>query len=143
MQAWGKPDWNRLGSVIRETRSSKLVHRLFFGQADAALVNRNGYEVALGLNPQIGQRLQVLEAFSFKARSPHIGLFSARMPAEQREAVTRAALTLNDSVRGRQVLDIYMADSLVRTRVADLEPYRQLIETQRSLKAAAGNKGGR
>lgn len=146
LKAWGKADWERLGPVSRELRSSKLAHRMFFGQADAALLYRSGYEAALTLNPQISQRLNVLEAYSFKIRSPHIGLFSAQMRPEHRELITQAALRLNETARGRQVLQIYQADNIVRTQVRDLDPLRELLETRRALlsralgKAAAGRK---
>jgi hypothetical protein len=143
MKAWGKADWTRLGAVRREPRSVKLVNGLFFGQADAALIDRNAYEVAQALNPQIGQRLQILEDYTFKGRSPHIGLFSSRMRPEDREQITEAALKLNDTVRGRQVLDIYQADGMVRTSVKDLTPYRELVETHSMLAAAAKNKSRR
>lgn len=142
LKTWGKPDWKRLGTVSREQRSSKLAHRLFFDQADAALIYRNGYEAALALNPQLGHRLQVLDDYSLKIRSPHIGLFSAHMLAEHREAITKAALRLNETTRGRQVLQIYLADSLVRTSVKDLARFRELLETHRRLMAGAGKTGG-
>jgi hypothetical protein len=141
MKAWGKPDWNRLGPISRELRSGKLAHRLFFNQVDAALMLRSGYESALALNPQIGQRMQVLEEFTFKTRSPHIGLFSSQVRPEHRELVTQAVMKLNDTARGRQVLQIYQADSMVRTLVRDLEPYRELLETHRTLLARVGKTG--
>ncbi len=141
LKSWGKADWKRLGPVSRESRSSKLAHRLFFGQADAALIYRNGYEAALALNPQLGQRLQVMDDFSFRMRSPHIGLFSSRMRPEHREAITQAALRLNETARGRQVLQLYQADNLVRTTVMDLTPFRELQEAHRSLLVQSQKKG--
>lgn len=139
MKAWGgKPDWHRLGPVSHERRSGKLTHRLFFNQIDAALMFRSGFDAALALNPQVGQRLQVLEAYTFKIRSPHIGLFTSQVRPEQREQITQAAMKLNDTARGRQVLQIYQADSMVRTQVSDLDPYRALLETHRDLLARAG-----
>jgi len=141
MKAWGKPDWKRLGPITRELRSGKLTHRLFFNQVDAALMLRSGYEAALALNPQIGQRMEVLEDFTFKTRSPHIGLFSSLVRPEHRELITQATLKLNDTPRGRQVMQIYQADTMVRTPVHDLDPYRELLETHRTLLARAGKAG--
>lgn len=141
MKAWGKPDLSRLGPITRELRSSKLAHRLFFNQVDAALMLRSGYEAALAMNPQIGQRMQVLEDFTFKTRSPHIGLFSAQVRPENRELITQAVLKLNNTARGHQVLQIYHADALVRTQVQDLEPYRELLGTHRALLGRAGKAG--
>jgi len=140
LKAWGKADWKRLGLLSREQRSGKLAHRLFFGQTDAALIYRNGYEAALALNPQLGQRLQVLNDFSFRIRSPHIGVFSAQVRAEHREAITQATLRLNQTARGRQVLQIYQADDLVRTTLQELAPFRELIETHRQLLARSQAK---
>ena len=138
MKAWGKPEWSRLASVSRELRSSKLAHRLFFGQADAALILRNGYEAAVALNPQIEQRLRILDNYTLKIRSPHIGLFSAHVRPEYRETYTQGVMKLNDTARGRQVLQIYQADKMVRTPVSDLLPYKALLEEHSALKAAAG-----
>lgn len=146
LKAWGKADWARLGTVAREQRSSKLAHRLFFDQIDAAFIYRSGYEAAVALNPQVGQRLRVLEDYTFKTRSPHIGLFGARVTPEQRETIAKAALKLNDTARGKQVLQIYQADEMVRTRVSDIEPYYKLLATRRALLAAPrgdSRKGGR
>lgn len=146
MRVWGKPDWKRLGAVSLEQRSNRLVHRLFFDQADAALIYRNSYEAALALNPQLRQRLQVLDDYSLLIRSPHIGLFSTRIPPEQRESITRAAMQMNETARGRQILHIYHADSLQRTSIKDLELFRELLEehekllTQRAGKYTAGRK---
>lgn len=138
MKALGKSAATGSPSITREKRSSTLVHRVFFNQADAVLVRRNTYEAASALNPQIGQQLQVLEAYSFKGRSPHIGLFSSRMALHDAEAITRSAMTLGSTARGRQVLDIYNADSMVQTKVQDLEPFLDLLAQHRTLKDALG-----
>lgn len=147
MKAWGKADLARLAPIETEARSGKLVHRLFFGQADAALVLRNAYETAVALNPQVAQRLQVLEDYSFRMRSPHIGLFSAKVSPGDREAYTRGVIKLNETARGKQVLQIYQADRMVATGVADLTPFRELLASHRAYNLAstrpAGRKGGR
>lgn len=136
-QARGKIDWKHLAPPGREQRSSKLVHRLFFNQADAALIYRNGYEAALALNPQIDREVRVLEPYSLEIRSPHIGLFSTQVAPEHRKAISDAAMKLNGTVRGRQVLQIYQADSIVVTTVKELEPFEKLLQTHRALKPAA------
>ena len=143
MKAWGKPDVTRLAGIAHEKRSSNLVHRLFFNQADMALVNRNTFEAAVAMNPQVGQQVQVLDHYSFKGRSPHIGLFSARVTPQDAEAITRSAMTLDSTPRGRQVLDIYNAGGIVITSVRDLEPFQELLAQNRALKAAARGAAGR
>ena len=143
----GKLDPGRLAAIKKEKRSSALVHQLFFNQGDAALINRNAYEAALALNPQIGERVQVLDEFSFKGQSPTVGLFSSRVAPEHREIITQAAMKIDKTARGRQVMEIYQTDSMVVSKVSDLGPYRELMVTHRTLKAevaaAAAKKGNR
>ncbi len=136
MKAGDKQVKSTLDGSGREKRSVNLVHHLFFGKADAALIYRNAYEAALAMNPQIGQQLEVLDAYSFKGRSPHIGLFSSRVAPQDTQAITKGAMNLGSNARGRQVLDIYDADQMVVTKVQDLEPFRELLAENRALKAA-------
>lgn len=140
MKAWGVLDWSRIGPITRERRSGKLVNRLFFNTADAAFIYRSGFETAAALNPQIGQRLEALDAFSFKTRSPYIGLFTSRTLAGDREDFIRGALTINDTARGRQVLQIYQAERMGRTAVEDLRPYRELLAVHAALKTSGLKK---
>ena len=143
----GKLDPSRLASIKKEKRSSALILQLFFNQGDAVLINRNAYEAALALNPQIGERVQVLDEFTFKGRSPTIGLFSPQVAPEHREVITQAAMKIDKTVRGRQVMEIYQTESMVESKVSDLGPYRDLMITHRALKAeaaaAATRKGSR
>jgi hypothetical protein len=143
LRHWGKAGWARLGKIAYEERSSKLVHRLFFGQADAALVLRNAYETAVALNPQVARRLLVLDDYTVRIRSPHIGLFSAKVSPEDREEYTRGVIKLNESPRGRQVLHIYQADVMVRTPLADLAPFQELLAAYRSLRSAPHPSAGK
>lgn len=143
MKSGGKPDGSELANVFREKRSNALVHRLFFNQADVALVNRNSFEAALAMNPQVGQQMVVLDDHTFKGVSPHIGLFSSDVSQSDIDAITRSALTLGNTPRGRQVLDIYNADAMVKTKVEDLQPFWDLLALNRSLqKSLAPRKKG-
>lgn len=142
LKDWGRPGWDRLASLGSEQKSSKLVMDLFFGRADMALIELNAYEAALALNPQIGQRLQVLDAYTFKGKFSTVGLFSSKLPAEDRERIIESGLKLNGTPRGRQVLAIYHAEDMVRCNLDDLIPYRQLWQEHNALMAAYRRKGG-
>ncbi len=119
---------NGLAAIRKEKRSNSLVLQLFFNQGDAALINRNAFEIAQTMNPQIGERLEVLDAYTFKARASGTGLFSARVSPEHRDFITQAALKIGTTARGRQLLEIYQADTMVKTEVSDLNPYRELLD---------------
>ncbi|AWI78490.1 MAG: hypothetical protein CVU19_04855 [Betaproteobacteria bacterium HGW-Betaproteobacteria-13] len=129
---------NRLAAIKKEKRSNSLVLQLFFNQGDAALINRNAFEIARTMNPQIGERLEVLEAYTFEARASGTGLFSARISPEHRDFITQAALKIGTTARGRQLLDIYQADAMVKTDVSDLNPYRELLDAYAKLADKAG-----
>lgn len=137
MKTWRKAEESRFAALYRDKRSSNLVHRLFFDQSDAALVYRNTYEAALALNPQIEQRLQILDDYTFKGRSPYIGFFSSKLAPEHREVITAGAMKLNSTARGRQVLEIYKSDAMAPSKTQELEPFRELLATHRVLMAAA------
>lgn len=130
---------SRLAAIKKEKRSNSLVLQLFFNQGDAALINRNAFEIARTLNPQIGERLEVLDAYTFKARASGTGLFSARVSPEHRDVITRAALQIGTTARGRQLLDIYQADAMVKTEVSDLNPYRELLDAYLKLADKTGS----
>lgn len=131
-----KLDPARLTMIKREKRSSALVHQLFFNQVDAAMINRNTYEAALALNPQIAGRVQVLDEYTFAGTSSTVGLFSSRVAKEHRELITQAALKIDQTARGRQVMEIYQTDSMTESRVSNLAPYRDLMVKHRALLGA-------
>ncbi len=137
MKSGLRADFSQLAEVRRKRTGNKSVLDLFFDKADAALVYRNSFETAIALNPQVGQVLQVLEAYTFKTRSPFTALFSSRMRPEYRTLLMDSAMKSLDSPRGRQVLEIYHGEVFERSRVQDLEPYRQLLENYRALRATS------
>lgn len=141
LKTWGKLDEGRLASVSRDRRAVSTVHRLFFNQADAALVERNAFEAALALNGQIAQQLQVLEDLSFRGGPPHIGLFSSRMAPQHVTVFSKAVMGLGKTPRGRQIMDIYHSDTMVVSRVSDLDPYRRLLAQHRALLAKSAPPG--
>ncbi len=134
LSALGSTGPDQLGAITLEPRSSKLTHRLFFGQADVALVYRSGYEAALELNPQIGQKLQVLDAYTFKTRSPFIGLFGAHVDDDFREKLIKIILAVGETPRGRQVLQLYQGNVMARANVSEIAPYKALLDKRRLLK---------
>lgn len=136
MRAGLRSDLSQLRSVLRESRCNKQINQLFFGQADAALVYSSAFELATAMNPQIGQRLQVLDTYAFSIRSPYIGLFSASLSPAYRERITNAALLMDNSARGKQVLQVYHADVMERTSISDLQAFKLLLDEHKALRRA-------
>lgn len=126
---------SQLKAVSTQRKTSSLVLNLFFNRCDAALITRNAFEVAAELNPQIRQRLHVLDAYSFEQYRDNIGIFSSSVSPEDREAIIAAALKVEHTPRGRQLLEIYRTDRLILSHVSDLRPYRALLSTHNKLAA--------
>ena len=124
---------SQLKVVSTQKNANSLVLKLFFDQCDAALITRNAFELAAELNPQIRKRLQVLDAYTFDAYRDNIALFSSSVSTEDREAMIAAALKVENTPRGRQLLEIYRTDRLILSNVSDLHPYRDLLSTHNKL----------
>lgn len=118
----------------REKKSHQLILRVFFGQADLACVHNFSYQNALELNPQIQDKLQVI------ARLDNIpegaGFFHKNTPAEFREYVIRQAMTITDTVRGKQFLEMFKSDLVIRSTLEDLLPAQQLYVAHQRLLSA-------
>ncbi len=113
-----------LFQVGEEKRNSQTIHKVFFGQADAALVSISALHAANELNPQIRQRLHIL--LEWKTSSLGYGLMSARTDMALRDRVVKSAMQATNTVRGKQLLELFKTDFMDRVDVQELKPYWQL-----------------
>ncbi len=117
--------------VMRESRSQQQVLHVFFGKADAALVRGHPYDVAVEMNPQIQQRLHVLERIAIYPTA--LGLFGARVSASFREYVIGKVPEMERHPRGRQLLEVMQTDRVGRFPKSVLEPIRRLMREHEAL----------
>jgi phosphonate transport system substrate-binding protein len=128
------------GKVIASDKISKgVVLPVFFGQMDACLVTRAGFETLCELNPQLGRRLRVLAA------SPRVVTvlmaFHKDCPPEAKRRVTEALLSLHKSVPGQQVMTLFQTRRMVLRDIAALQGSIQLLHAAERVKAReAGGK---
>jgi ABC-type phosphate/phosphonate transport system substrate-binding protein len=118
--------------VQREKSGRQQVMKLFFGQVDAALVRGHVFEVAKELNPQIRDRIVVLETSRIYPSA--LGLFSSRVSLPFREYTINKATELNDYPRGRQLLSVMQTDRVGRVSLNLLEPIAGLLRENQSLR---------
>lgn len=118
----------RLGE---EKRDVLAIHKVFFGQADAALVSLNALLAAGELNPQVRQRLRVIA--EWRARSLNFGMMSMRNSEDYRVRVQRSALDVARGPRGRQILELFKTDHMERADRSDLQPYWELLKEYKDL----------
>jgi hypothetical protein len=121
----------KLFQLSEEKRDIQSIHKVFFGQADAALVRRSTLHTAIELNPQIATRLAVL--IDWKVRAISFGMMSTRSDPDYRRRVIRSAEEAAGTVRGRQIIELFKTDYMGRADKADLEPYWQLLREYREL----------
>lgn len=110
---------------------NQLLLKVFFGEADLTSVYQNFYETALELNPQLRTRLKVLAQMD---NVPAAGAFFRKDTQETfREKVILEALHMADKPRGKQLMEMFKCDRIVRSGVEDLMPAKQLFNARQRL----------
>jgi hypothetical protein len=113
-----------LFQTAEEKRDIQSIHRVFFGQADAALVSLGALQTARELNPQVARRIRVL--LEWKTSALSFGMMTARSSPEYRELVLRAALQAARTMRGKQILELFKVDYMEQVGKTELLPYWRL-----------------
>jgi ABC-type phosphate/phosphonate transport system substrate-binding protein len=122
------------GTITRVGKPARAVLPVFFGQQDACLTSRYGYELMVELNPQIGS---VLTAVTVSPALLHaIMVFDHQFSPDDRPAVLRALLSLQDTPRGQQVMSVFGIERLVQGSPADLVPSLDLLARLERLRPA-------
>lgn len=101
-------------SVDVVPKMDKAVLPVFFGQADACVITRKGFETMAELNPQIGRQLKILA--TSPAVVPAFLCFRRDYSSEVKEKILREITRWHLSPPGRQLLTIFQTDSIVEQR---------------------------
>ena len=110
---------------------NQLLLKVFFDEADLTSVYQNFYETALELNPQLRTRLKVLVQTD---NVPAAGaLFRKDTQETFKETVILEALRMVDKPRGKQLMEMFKCDRIVRSGVDDLIPAKQLFNARQRL----------
>ncbi|MBL4730971.1 MAG: PhnD/SsuA/transferrin family substrate-binding protein [Sulfurimonas sp.] len=113
-------------------KRKEAILKVFFKNADAALVTKKTFEFAKELNPQIGRSLKVIETTNIPAGN--FGFFRQGLDPHVRSELVSRALDIINSNRGRQILDIFQIDRVVETKVEELAPIEKLYNDYKILK---------
>lgn len=114
----------------------RAVIQLFFGKADAAVVTLNTFKLAKELNPQIGKKLRIMENSGIT--SSGLGFFRKGLDPKAKKLMIESALRLDSDVRGRQMLALFQTESIIETKLEDLQPIKKLYERYMRLSKKAG-----
>ena len=120
------------GTIKYARKAPQAVLGVLFRKYDACLVTRRAFETLAELNPQLGEELTVLR------RSPGFlrEILCGRRGQDvvQKEALLEGALRLQDHPRGRQVLELFRMENVVRFDPAYLETVIGLVKEHEGLK---------
>ncbi|MCC7374953.1 MAG: PhnD/SsuA/transferrin family substrate-binding protein [Verrucomicrobiales bacterium] len=116
----GLPSLDQLAASTKsEIKVSKAVLPVFFGNADACLVTRGGFDAMCELNPQVGKRLAVVATSA--EWIPAVFALRADYQSPSREGLIQGLKELHRSTPGRQVLTVFQSDRLEEADPALLE----------------------
>jgi len=133
-QNLGAPD-HFFQSFQTVPKASAAILPVFFGKADACIVDEVSLAVMSALNPQIARRLVVV-ARSEPLANAVVGLVPSHWPSRQLyDDVRRQFGLLEDEPAGRQLLLLFNYDRLVPYEPAQMENLRTLFRRFQRLKA--------
>ncbi len=115
------------GRIEPNIKLSAVVLPVFFGQAKACLVTRDGFQTMAELNPQVGRDLRVLE--KSPGVIPMVSFLRRDFRPHFRQNLIDAILNLNSSAAGRQILDLMQCGGVVILSPGALETSRELMQT--------------
>jgi len=128
-----------LGSVTTDTKSSRVVLPVFFGQADACLTSKRGFEMMCELNPQVARDLKLF------ASSPPVVVgfyvFRKNYQSVAREKVIRAMSSLRNSMARRQIATLFQFDELMVRDSSCLASALSILETAERGRGKPGGGG--
>jgi len=98
------------GPIIPDGKVSRVVLPVFFGQANACLTSKRGFDMMSELNPQVGRELRVVA--SSPAMVVNFYIFRKNYQNENREKFIKALLELRASPAGEQLAMLFQFNQL-------------------------------
>lgn len=130
LRVWAVPCQGAL-TQIEEKREISALHKVFFGQADAALVSVETLNLARELNPQIDSRVVVLQ--EWRSQGLVFGMLLPHADPAYRSLILRSIDAALKSVRGRQMMELFKTEQLDPVDGEALKPFRALAREYHEL----------
>jgi phosphonate transport system substrate-binding protein len=113
-------------SVTAESKISRVVLPVFFGQTDACLASKQGFDTMCELNPQVAKDLTVIAASVPLVVNLYI--FHKKFHGMSREKFAKVYMDVPSSPAGHQVATLFQFESLAMKDVTALGPALALLE---------------
>lgn len=123
---------NIVASVEQQKKASRIVLDIFFKKADAGIVYRHAYDVMVELNPDIANKIVILDQYPVKSRN--FSFFVAGYPFSQELSDVVVVSLFNSSPRAQQILSVFKTPVLTRCAVSELEEFDRFYANYMTLK---------
>lgn len=97
-------------SILSDTKVSKVVLPVFFGQAEACLTTRRGFDTMCELNPQVGKDLMAISTSPPMVLSLYI--FRKNYQSPYRQILIKALSGLRGTPAGQQLSTLFQFEEL-------------------------------
>jgi ABC-type phosphate/phosphonate transport system substrate-binding protein len=129
------------GSVSADSKYSRVVLPVFFGQADACLTSKQGFDMMCELNPQVARELIVVVG------SPPLVvefyIFRKGYQSVYRQRVIQALFNLSTSPAGQQLATLFHFDRLTVRDASSLASVLSLLERAERAHGRPGARSGK
>lgn len=125
--------------VTHDSKLSRVVLPVFFRQADACVVTREGFRTMSELNPQVGRQLKILA--QSPPLVPDLFCFREELVSPHRDRLLVEIGRIVETTVGRQTLMLFQSDDLEVRPASDLEAACALLDRHQLLSAAAREAG--
>jgi len=131
-----------LGVVTTDTKASRVVLPVFFGQADACLTTKRSFDTMGELNPQVAKDLTVIA--SSPALVVTFYIFRKNYRGLSQESFAKVYSDLPATAAGRQIATLFQFESLVVKDIGCLAPALAVLQAADRVhgrQGAGGRKG--
>src|ERR1035438_8147328 len=130
------------GPVVTDSKFSRVVLPVFFGQVDACLTTKRGFDTMCELNPQVARDLKVIAGSPLMVVNFYI--FRKNYQGVNREKLIKAILSLSGTVAGRQLATLFQFEDLGIRDAGCLASVLGVLDTAdraRGQRGTGGRKG--
>lgn len=128
-------------SLSVDSKYSRVVLPVFFGQADACLTSKRGFETMCELNPQVARDLKVIASSPPMVLSFYIFRKNYHSPSRQR--VIKAISSLRNTTAGQQLATLFQFEELALRDSACLTPALAILDAADRARGHRSPGGGR
>ncbi|HUA62229.1 MAG TPA: PhnD/SsuA/transferrin family substrate-binding protein [Verrucomicrobiae bacterium] len=126
------------GSVTQETKLARVVLPVFFGQSDAAIASRRGFDAMCELNPQVARDLVIVASSPPMVVSLYV--FHRNYHSSSRQQFVRAISQVRTSPAGRQMATLFQFDSLAVKDASSLTTALAVLDKARLIRNRQGGR---